>query len=259
MGQSQSIDHSLIRQNVLIQEIHKIAQELSETYSTQFLNPSFCNRIALIYNDKLLRYRRQQLDGISYTLGIVSDIPATKQKVCEAITKHYTDRLNLVAGIQYSLSYVSDRIFALTTGPRCNGNPEIFDRQECILSGGQWVNTLVLPDQKISENQMWFNYLKSMQENYLASLSHLLAILNQLKNFDNDINDERLKLLSDEVRTTINAMHQHAHQMYKLILTTATYTTEELKLYKEQQQIKQQQEAARLSALRTANGLPTNL
>src|SRR5690242_6621452 len=127
MGQGQSIDNELIHQNALIQEIHRVAQELSEKYTTQFLDPNFCNRLALIYNDKLLSYRKQELDGISYTLGIVSDVPATKQKVCEAIVKHYTDRLNLIAGIQYSLSYVSDRIFALTTGPRCEGKPEIID------------------------------------------------------------------------------------------------------------------------------------
>ena len=164
MGQSQSIDTSLVHQNALIQEIHKTAQTLSEKYSTQFLDPNFCNRIALIYNDKLLKYRRQDLDGVSYTLGIVSDVPATKHKVCESIVKHYTDRLNLIAGIQYSLSYVSDRIFALTTGPRCDGNPEIFDQEQCVLSGGQWINYLVLPSQGIQENQVWFNYLKTMQE-----------------------------------------------------------------------------------------------
>jgi hypothetical protein len=256
MGQSQSIDSSLVQQNALIQEIHNVAQILSEKYSSQFLDPNFCNRIALIYNDKLQRYRRQDLDGISYTLGIVSDIPATKGKVCEAIVKHYTDRINLIAGIQYSLSYVSDRIFALTTGPRCDGNPEIFDQEQCTLSGGQWQNYLVQPDQKIDENRSWFTYLKSMQDNYLGSLSKLLGLIRQLENYDNDINDERLKILSDEAKTTIDAMHQHSYQMYKLILTTPTYTNEELKLLREQDLIKKQDQAARLSALRTANGLP---
>ena len=255
MGQSQSIESSLVHQNALIQEVHKVSQELSEKYTTQFLDPNFCNRIALIYNDKLLRYRRQDLDGISYTLGIVSDIPATKSKVCEAIVKHYTDRLNLIAGIQYSLSYVSDRIFALTTGPRCEGNPEVFTQQQCTLSGGEWVNYLIQPDQQIEENNNWFMYLKSMQDNYLANLSVLLSLLKQLQSYDTDINDERLKSLGDQARTTIDAMHQHAYQMYKLVLTTPTFTAEELKLVKEQNGIKKQESAARLAALRAANGL----
>lgn len=256
MGQTQSMETSLVHQNTLIQEIHRTAQVLSEQYTTQFLDPDFCNRLALIYNDKLLRYRRQDLDGVSYTLGIVSDVPTTKQKVCESIIKHYTDRLNLIAGIQYSLSYVSDRIFALTTGPRCEGNPEIFDREQCTLSGGEWINYLVLPDQTIEENQIWFNYLKTMQANYLQSLNKLLGILQQLTNYDADINDERLKLLSDEARTIINSMHQNAYQMYKLLLTTPTYTKEEVELLKEQEAIKTQEQSARLAALRAANGLP---
>ncbi len=257
MGQSVSVEASLKQQNQLIQEIHKTAQELSDKYSTQFLDPNFCNRIALIYNDKLLRYRKQDLDGVSFTLGIVSDVPSTKQKVCESIVKHYTDRLNLIAGIQYSLSYVSDRIFALTTGPRCDGNPEVFDQEQCTLSGGQWLNYLVLPDQQIEENQTWFKYLKSMQDSYLASLQKLLSIIAQLKDYDRDINEERLKVLSDEAKTTINGMHQNAYQMYKLILTTPTYTAEELQLLKEQELIKQQEAAARLAALRASQGLPT--
>ena len=256
MGQSQSIDSSLQQQNELIVEIHKIAQELSQKYSSEFLNPNFCNRIALIYNDKLLRYRKQELDEVSYTLGVVSDIADTKQKVCEAIVKHYTDRINLIAGIQYSLSFVSDRIFALTTGPRCEGNPEVFDQSQCTLSGGQWLNFIVMPNNQIQQNQSWFQYLKSMQDNYLSNLQRLLNILNQLKDYDNDINDERLRSLEHEAKEIINGMHQHAYQMYKLILTTPTYTEEELKLLEEQNLIKEQEAAARLVALRSANGLP---
>src|SRR5207249_2372926 len=131
------VENNIVRQNALIQEIHNETEKLSEQYNIQFLDPTFCNRVALIYNDKLQNYRKQELDGVSYSLGLVTDLPATKHKVCEAIVKHYTDRLNLLAGIQYSLSYVSDRIFALTTGPRCDGNPEIFDYDECLASGGQ--------------------------------------------------------------------------------------------------------------------------
>jgi hypothetical protein len=195
MGQNLSTESSLLHQNALIQEIHRVAQELSEKYTTQFLDPDFCNRLALIYNDKLLTYRKQELDGVGYTLGIVSDVPATKHKVCAAIIKHYTDRLNLIAGIQYSLSYVSDRIFALTTGPRCEGNPEVFDHEKCKSSGGQWINYLISPDSQIPENTKWFTYLRNMQNDYLTSLKKLLEILQQLKNYDTDINDERLKLL----------------------------------------------------------------
>ncbi len=259
MGQSLSIDTSLVQQNALIQEIHKTAENLSKNYTTEFLDPNFCNRLALIYNDKLLSYRKQELDGISYTLGMVDDVPKTKQKICETITGHYINRINLISGIQYSISYVSDRIFALTTGPRCEGNPEIFDQEICLSSGGKWTNFLILPNSNISENNQWFSYLKNMQDNYLNSLKNLLAILQQLQNYDTDINDERLKSLGNETKLIINQMHQNANQMYKLILTTPTYSSEELNLLQEQKNIKTQESAARLAALRASKGLPIDI
>lgn len=259
MGQQQSsVENSLQQQNDLIQKIHQIAQELGNQYTIQFLNPDFCNQVALIFNDKLLQYRKQELNNVSYSLGVVSDVPSTKQKVCQAIIKHYTDRLNLIAGIQYSLSYVSDRIFALTTGPRCDGNPEIFDREQCVLSGGQWNNYIVMPDRNISENQTWFTHLQNMQNTYLSNLKQLLAIINELKDFDADINDERLQSLGEQTRSIIKAMHADAYQMYRLLLTTKTYTPEDLKLIKEQKQIQEQEAAAKLAALRTSNDLPAS-
>ncbi len=259
MGQSFSIDAELKKQNALIQEIRLLVKDLSHNYQIQFLDPDFCNRIALIYNDKLMSFRRQDLDGISYTLGLVTDMPATKSQVCEAIVKHYTDRLNLMSGIQASLSYVSDRIFALTTGPRCDGNPEIFDQDKCQSSGGRWQPFIVMPKFEITENQQWYKYLQSLQNNYLQNLQRLLGLINQLKNFDADINDERLKTLGIEAKNIIDDMHQYAHEMYKLLLTTPTYTPEELQHVDEQDKIKKQESSARLAALRVANGLPANL
>lgn len=256
MGNSQSIQNSIVRQNALIQEIHTEALSLSDQYNIQFLDPSFCNRIALIYNDKLQNYRKQELDGVNYTLGLVTDLPSTKSKVCETIVKHYTDRLNLLAGIQYSLNYVSDRIFALTTGPRCDGNPEVFDQNKCLKSSGQWQNYVVMPDATINENQTWYKYVNELQLNYLNSLTKLLDIVQQLKNFDEDITDERLKTLNQETQQIIDSMHQNAYELYKLALVTPTFTPEEIKLYKEQELIKKQENAARLEALRTARGLP---
>jgi hypothetical protein len=257
MGHAQSVDTSLVKQNALIREIHKISQELSRNYTTNFIDPDFCNRLALIYNDKLIRYRKQELDGISYTLGIVTDVPLTKKKTCDAIIKHYTDRLNLISGIQYSLSYVSDRIFALTTGPRCDGNPEVFEMNECQKSGGTWQNYIVMPDQRVKENVSWFNHLENMQSNYLSSLRQLLVILRQLQDFDNDIDNERLKIMSNRAKSIIENMQQHAYQMYKLILTTKTMSKEELTAFKEKNKIERKSNAARLAALAESTGLPT--
>lgn len=255
MGNGSSVPSNVNSQNTLIQEIHAVANELSETYRKKYLDPTFCTGVALIYNDKLMNYRKADLNNVAMTLGVVADTPGQKQQLCEVIVKHYTDRLNLIAAIQHSLNFCSNRIFAMTTGPRCDGNPDIFDQPACSKSGGRWINYLVTPDENIQENQQWFNYLAHMQSTYLQTLARLLDILKQLRDFDQDVNDETLKGIGKETEELVDMMQQNCSQMYKLMLTTPTYTSEEVMLKRESDVTEQQESAARIAALRAANDL----
>ena len=256
MGNGNSVPKNVNLQNELIQEIHAVAQDLSESYRSKYLDPKFCTTVALVYNDKLMNYRKQDLNNIAMTLGVVADVPGQKQQLCEAIVKHYTDRLNLIAAIQHSLNYCSNRIFALTSGPRCEGHPEIFDQALCTKNNGRWIGYVVPPDEKIEENKQWFGYLARMQETYLNTLQRMLDILKQLKDFDSDIDDERLRSLGDEVEQLIDGMQKNCYQLYKLILTTPTFTEEELRARQENDNISQQEASARLAALRASKNLP---
>lgn len=256
MGITTSVEKYTDRQNLLIHKIHQTATELADTYNTKFLDPKFCTTVALIYTQKLSNYRKHELNGVALNLGVVADVPQLKDKLCEAIVKHYTDRLNLIAAIQTSIGFCSDRVFALVTGPRCEGNPEIFDREACTSSGGRWVNEIVPPDSTIEANQQWVSYVKDMQDKYLDTLQRLLDILEQLRDYDESINDERLRAIGTEVSTLINVMHQHCGDLYKLALTTPTFTPAELRSIQEQQVISSQEASARHAALRAAQGLP---
>lgn len=256
MGNTTSIDDYNAKQNDLIQQINNTATDLADQYNTKFLDPKFCTTIALTYTEKLSNYKKHDLNGVALQLGVVADVPDMKEKLCELIVKHYTDRINLIAAIQHSIGFCSDRIFALASGPRCQGNPEVFDQSECTKSGGRWVPQLVTPDATIESNKPWFNYLKSMQDKYLDTLQHLLDILQQLKDHDETINDERLKAIGMEAERLIENMQQHCYQVYKLALTTPTYTAAELRAIQEEQNISRQEAAAREAALRAAQGLP---
>jgi hypothetical protein len=95
-----------------------------------------------------------------------------------------------------------------------------------------------------------------MQDKYLDTLQRLLNILEQLRDYDESINDERLRAIGTEVSTLINEMHQHCADLYKLALTTPTFTPAELRSIQEQQVISSQEASARHAALRAAQGLP---
>lgn len=256
-----NIDKSVIPKNIntqnsLIQEIHSVANELVQTYNVNFLNPKFCTTVALIYNDKLSNFRKQELNNVSMTLGLLADTP-DKQKLCSLIVKHYTDRINLIAAIQSSISFCSDRIFALISGPRCEGNPEVFDQDTCQKNNGRWVEYIVPPDDTLEQNRPWYSYLYEMQTKYIEVLARMLDILKQLKNFDNDINDETLKVLGQEVEQLIQLMQRHCYNLYKLSLTTKTVTPDEILAEQNNNIIAQQEAAARNAAIRATHGLST--
>jgi hypothetical protein len=255
MGNGKSVAANVNTQTDLIQRIYAVASELSESYNTKYLDPRFCTTVAMVYNDRLMNYRKQDLLGVSTTLGLLVDKPNLKQKICDSIIKHYTDRLNLIAIIQQSTSFCSDRVYALTSGPVCTGNPEIFDQQECVKSGGKWDPYIVPPDEKIAENQQWYNYLNHMQDLYIKTLARLYDILVQLKDFDQDVTDERLKTLSAEVKQLIDTMTANCSQMYKLALTTPTYTKEELRMKAQDVETSKRESEARAAALRASRGL----
>lgn len=255
MGNGKSVAANTNSQTRLIQNIYAIASELSEAYTLKYLDPRFCTGLALIYNDRLMNYRKQDLVGVSTTLGLMVDDPGHKQQVCDSIIKHYTDRLNLIAVVQKSTSFCSNRIYALTDGPICTGNPEIFEQAACNESGGRWQPYSVAPDEKIIENGQWYKYLYHMQDTYLKSLSRMYDILVQLKDFDQDITDERLLVITSEVEGLITNMTATCSQMYKLALTTPTFTKEELRLQQEDINTSKNEAAARSAALRAAHGL----
>ena len=254
---SYSIPGKIDKVVVLKQRIDDIANKLTDEYTSKYLNPNFCNRTALVYRDKLMRFNKVDLEGVSKQLRLsyVADVPQLKSTLCDSIIKHYQDRINLIAAIRHSLSYCSNRIFALTSGPRCIGHPEIFDIQQCKTVGGTWKTSTVPPDHELSENSAWFTHLNSMQSYYVDVLSRLLNILRQLEDYDEDINDERLRTMVPEVERLMDAMKSRCSGLYKLALTSRTVTKQQLNHLDENQEIAEQEDAAKLAALRASNGL----
>jgi hypothetical protein len=243
-------------QTDLIKEINRRARQLSEAYSYEFLDDNFCNRIALLYNDRLTKFRKQEIDNVQFTLGIVNDDPSMKNKVCKLIVDHYIKRIRLITKIESNLDYCLNRIYALTIGPICAGQPEVFTSEECRNLGGRWTETVLLPDDQVVENKPWFQQVHNMQEAYIGYLKQLSSILRQLDDFDEYINDERLNRLDDEVDKLIETIQATTFERYRMALSIPTYTPEQIRERKLREETIKGDYAAKQSALRVSKGLP---
>lgn len=239
----------------IIKDIQTRAKKLRDNYTFEFLDENFCNRVALLYNDKLTKFRKQEVDDVRYTLGIVNDNPATKNKICQMIVNHYVRRLKLIAGIERNIDYALNRIYALTVGPRCDGYPEIFDNNECNSRGGRWSELVAMPED-IRENKNWFQQVHDLQREYIKFLKRLDSILVQLDDFDEYVNDERLTALEKEFDKLVAMINRSTFERYRLILATRTYTQKEVTEAALRREEATKNYAAQNSALRMSKGLP---
>ena len=232
MGQTQSsIKDTINKGRLLEQKILNIANELTTQYKhTYFLNPIFCTQLALVYSNKLNQYSKEELGGVAYRLGLIADMPKTKEKLCNIILNHYHNRINLIAAIQGSIGHCSNRIFALTTGPACKGNSEIFTEPECNAAKSDWIpqyipgvdendpdaEKITLPDQNLDENKPFYANLTKIQNVYLDGLAELLKIMENLKSNDTVISDENLKTIDNRAKLIIKTMHYQCSNLYDI-------------------------------------------
>lgn len=255
MGQSNSKSVYSYNQTQLdlIASVQERAKKLKDEYQTEFLDPDFCNRVALIYNNKLTKFRKQEIDQVRYTLGIVNDNPETKQKICQMIVDHYLRRIKLINRLENTLNFTYQRIAALTMGPSCSGYPDVFEQSKC--PSGKWNGLVVLPAD-IAENRGWYQQIHDMQREYIKYLKRLESILNQLDNFDEYVNDERLSLLETEFEKLALNINRTSDERYRMILSTRTFTAEDANRARREHTEMRDNYQAQISSLRLSKGLP---
>ena len=239
------------------ESINNIVKELLERYDTTYLAPDACSKMTLLYKNKLNQFKRYELDGVAYELGISADEeqPLMKTQLCEKIVNHYQLRKNMVLSIQNGIRSCSNRIFALTSGPICENHPEVFYKTQCESQGSIWKTDNRPPAGE--GNAEWFANLTALQNAYLNGLQQLMGILIKLKNSnttDNIIKDEELKALAKQTSEIVDSMSELCKNLYRKIrlqeIDTGPNYTEEMK-----KEIAGGFYDARIAALRAASGL----
>lgn len=255
-GASTTVKNNRLEYDQLVGNINQLVVDLSKHYRSEFLDAGFCNRVALIFADQLMQYQSQTINGIAVTLGIESPDHSAKLKICAQIVEHYQRRLNLIQAIQQALSFVSERVYAITTGPICAGSPDTFDPMKCKLEGGIWQAKSVLPDPEVPENQEWYETVSMMHKIVMFSVNRLLGILKLLQDSSSTVDDAVLASKTEEAHEIINQLNPEVAQLYWKTITLKTYTKAEVASMKHDEEVSKQLEAARQAQLRAAHGLP---
>ena len=232
---NEEMDKDMNTAELELKKISEISIALAEQYHKEFLRPDFCNRIALVSKKKLGNYSEQQLENMSYTLGMVADDPKMKENLCEMITEHYMKRVNLISTILSSLDECSDRVKALVSGPICLSNPDVFEEDECKKIGGNdsWLESYNISfgvDDKSPHNEQFFNKIKEMNTNFIKNLQNVNSILSDLKREEYQITPENLDELQEKTQKALFVMKEECRRLYYDALLNPPLTDQEISI-----------------------------
>jgi len=265
-------------------ETLKIKQLMSKLIQEYRPDKNMCAKTKLVYTDRLKQFKIPSINGVALEVGIIAEgrEPQLKQELCKSLVEHYQKRVVLIENINSSINYCCNRIFALTgisdkeifknleiesnfEFGRCLHDSNIFTIEECDDS---WQSFIVKPDQRQPGNQNWYNNLSELQTTYLSTLEKLFAILEEINNANNQVDEqiteEELDKLSNEVAELTENLNDTVNKIYTRIIVLKTETGSVLPdgnitqdMTNEQRNLEAKQRAAALrAAARMKAGLP---
>jgi len=222
MGNISSNSSSLYLHHQIREEIKKIV------YDYKFWTDNkLCNKIELIYRDKLIKFPKTNLLNISATVGLKYSTNVSKKKLCHNIINHYQQRINLLKRIQHAIFMTQKKLRRAKDGPVCkNINKYIEDFFVCDKYKGLWVsqkeyNIMIKRVHKLKLYDQWKKYIDSLDKYYFKSLRQLQMIITKIKNdIDNSMEKVEFDKLVSLTNSTIKNMKNITDSYYILAINS---------------------------------------
>lgn len=227
MGNWSSVENKdQIRQEAIF-DIEKTGNKLNREYTEKYLDPDFCNRVTMINDDDLLRFRHQQVDNKTYSFGYIGDAPQIKDILCEGIQEEYRLKKELVTVILDCFKDCNARIDSITRGPSCRGNPEVYNEADCTPPS-EWIQTVVPPDEAVPDNKNWYSALDEYHNYFMKHLTVLQNILNDLEQNDDHFSIDRVQEMTKTVNKVKISVRSECSKLQRHMLTIPTFTEQEV-------------------------------
>jgi hypothetical protein len=248
MGNWNSVENKDQIRNDAIFDIETTGNKLNREYTEKYLDPDFCNRVTMINNDDLIRFRHQEVDNKTYSFGYIGDAPQMKDTICEGIQEEYRLKKELVSVILDCFKDCNARIDSITRGPSCRGNPEAFNEADCTPPS-EWIRTVVPPDEAVPDNENWYSALDEYHNYFMKHLTILQNILHDLEDHDDRFSIDRVQEMTRNVNKIKISIRTECAKLQRHMLTIPTFTEQEVLERQKIQAENQQRTNAKRAAL----------
>lgn len=225
MGNSSSI----AQKSLLEERIRKEAKKLIYNYNF-WTDKQVCNNLEVLYYDKLIKFEKSDLIGVSMSIGIKNpkgdDI--NKTVLCEQIIDHYKRRINVLNEILKAVERNQMKILRANSGPVCRRVDEyVEDFYTCEKYHGMWLDedqyTRLLDRMKQNGTYpKWEHNVYKLKEKYFAYLKKLLNVIEKIKlDVDNTMNEDTITQIESYVKETIIKMDGLCDALHLMVVNSS--------------------------------------
>lgn len=185
-------------------EIKNVVKNLIYEYES-WTNEETCQKLELLYHDKLLKFNKSSLLDISAIIGYKYNKKVDKGELCKIIIQHYKRRIDLLKAINNALERGRKRIYQAQNGPICK-RVDSYIEMEDFFTCEQIPNALWIEQEqykKILESykrlniyEGWKYWILELDKYYYKSLKKLLRIVRIIKqDIDNSLSDIEFEII----------------------------------------------------------------
>lgn len=187
-------------------------------YTQKFwADEGLCDKMVIVYYDKLIQYNKSDLVNVSMAIGIKPDQSdkINKNELCLKIVNHYKKRIDLMSHILNSITDIYNKIIHVQKGAVCQGvNDYVDDFYRCRKMNGIWLdenqyNKMIEKLKIINLYDGWYEHITIMNTKWFESMNKLDEYITIIKkDIDNAMDDELFNELSEKVNLTIKKMNR---------------------------------------------------
>ena len=188
----------------LYNKIKSKIRKLLKNYEV-WSNEEICNKLEIVYYDKLIKFNKSDLMGVSNMIGLSHNNDADKRKICRDIVEHYSYKIKILRKINNTLNKAYNRLDRSKNGPVCKNVGAYMDKSNPISDIGNilqctkiknslWINEheykiIIDKMKKYDLYKGWEHWIIKLEKLYNE---HLIKLLNIVEKIELDI-DNKMK------------------------------------------------------------------
>jgi len=150
-------------------------------------NESICEKLEVVYLDKLIKYDKGNLTHLSLAIGISPPKHYDKNDICDNIINHYKKRIQVLESISKVIDKTQQQLLNSKKGPVCRGIDKYTTSMDtCVEKDGMWIGEKEYMEYlKIINNKdkrkMWIDRVNAYYSKYYYYFNELSKIIDFIK------------------------------------------------------------------------------